>query len=69
MSREMSFFIYLLEKYASYKNMIASDVLRILKEKNLVDFVYDMYEIYHTERIENAFQDLDSLIATGKPAW
>ena len=41
----------------------------MLDEKNLTGFVYDMYEIYHTEAIENAFMDLDSLIATGKPAW
>ena len=32
-------------------------------------FVYDMYELYHSETIENAFTDLDSLIKTGKPAY
>ena len=38
-------------------------------KKKLTDFVYGMYEMYHTESLENAFRDLDSLIATGKPAW
>ena len=28
-----------------------------------------MYEMYHSEDIENAFRDIDSLIATGEPAW
>lgn len=31
--------------------------------------IYDSYWEYHTERIENAFEDIDSLIATGKHAW
>ena len=69
MSKEFRFFAYLLESYAAHKNLTASEVLRLLDEKNLTDFVYEMYELYHVEAIENAFMDLDSLIATGKPAW
>ena len=63
------FFTYLIESYAAYKDTTADKVLEILEEKGLVDFVYDMYFIYHQEAIENAFKDLDSLIETGKPAW
>ncbi len=69
MSKESSFFVYLLEQYANYKNTTADEVLKLLESKGLVDFVYDMYEIYHTETLENAFVDIDSLIETGKPAW
>ena len=69
MSKEFRFFAYLLESYAHHKGMKASEVLRILDEKELTDFVYGMYELYHVESIENAYMDLDSLIATGKPAW
>ena len=29
----------------------------------LTDFIYDMYERYHIERLENAFQDIDRLLA------
>ncbi|GMO42887.1 MAG: hypothetical protein Ta2F_18660 [Termitinemataceae bacterium] len=65
----MRFFIYLLEHYASYKNISAAEVLKILDEKNLTDFIYDMYEMYHSESINNAYIDIDSLIATGKTAW
>ena len=46
--------------------MTASEVLRLLDEKELTDFIFNMYELYHVESIENAFMDMDSLIATGK---
>lgn len=69
LNKEFRFFAYLLESYAAHKNMSASEVLRMLDEKNLTDFVFGMYEIYHCESIDNAFMDLDSLIETGKPAW
>ena len=64
LSKEFKFFTFLLESYAKYK-----EVLKILDEKNLTDFVYNMYEIYHIEAIENAFMDIDSLIKTGRTAW
>ena len=69
MSREFRFFTFLIESYARYKQTDASEVLRILDEKKLTDFVYNMYEIYHAEAIENAYRDIDSLIASGKTAW
>jgi hypothetical protein len=31
--------------------------------------IYDGYWGYHTEAIENAYEDIDSLVATGKRAW
>ena len=52
-----------------YKNETAPQILKKWDEKNITDFIYDMYEIYHVERLENAFKDIDSLIATGKCAW
>lgn len=69
MDKEFRFFAYLLESYAQHKQMTAGEVLRVLDEKKLTEFVYSMYEMYHSEAIENAYMDLDSLIATGKPAW
>ena len=67
--KEFRFFTFLIESYAREKNMSASDVLKILDEKNLTDFIFNMYEIYHVEAIENAYMDIDSLIKTGKTAW
>jgi len=31
--------------------------------------IFDGYPEYHTERIENAFRDIDSLMSTGEHAW
>ena len=69
MNKEFIFFTYLIESYANYKGISAYDVLKLLDDKKLTDFVYSMYEMYHTEAIENAFLDIDSLITTGKTAW
>lgn len=69
LSKEFRFFAFLLESYARYKGISAAEVIEILDEKKLTEFVYDMYELYHVESIENAYKDMDSLIATGKPAW
>lgn len=62
MPKEMDFFIYLIENYAAYKNIGADEVLNILEELNLTDFIYNMYERYHQESIENAYKDIDKII-------
>lgn len=69
MGKEMEFFIYLIENYAEYKGTTADKIMKLWDEKGITDFIYNMYEMYHSERIENAFEDIDSLIATGKTAW
>ena len=69
LAREFLFFAYLLESYAAHKGTDAGSVLKALDERGLTDYVYGMYELYHSEHIGNAFADLDSLIETGRPAW
>jgi len=56
----------MLEKYAEYKNISTTDVLNTLDELGLTDFIYNMYERYHCEAIENAFKDIDDLIEEKK---
>lgn len=63
MSNEMEFFIFLIEQYADYKNITADKVMKLWDELKLTDFIFDMYERYHIERIENAFEDIDRLIS------
>lgn len=63
MSKEMEFFIFLLEHYAAYKGTTADEVLKVWDQLDLTDFIYDMYELYHIERLENAFEDIDRLIS------
>jgi len=60
MDKEMEFFIFLIENYAYYKNTTGDEVLRLWDKLELTDFIYEMY---HIERLENAFEDIDRLIA------
>lgn len=62
MSKESDFFIYLIERYAESKQTTAQEVLKQWDSLNLTDFIYDMYEIYHSERLQNAFDDIDEMI-------
>lgn len=63
MSKGADFFIYLIERYADYKMTTAQKVLEQWDGLGLTEFIYDMYEIYHCERIQNAFDDIDELIS------
>ena len=58
-SDQAEFFIFLLEKYAEAEGVSAKDSLNLWKERGIVDYINDMYEQYHTERIENAIQDIE----------
>lgn len=69
LSPEMEFFIFLLEQYAAYKHTTGDKVFKEWNERNLVQWIYDNYMGYHSESLENAFKDIDSMLATGKPAW
>ena len=66
MSDEMNFFIFLIEQYAKYKNKRADIILKQWDDLKLTDTIYNMYELYHTEAIENAFVDIDKLILAAK---
>ncbi len=62
MTRETEFFIYLIERYARHKKTTADEILRQWDELGLTNFLYDMYEIYHSESLENAYADIDRLM-------
>lgn len=62
MSKEADFFIYLIERYAKAKQTTAQKILEQWDSLGLTNFIYEMYEIYHVERLENAFDDIDKLI-------
>lgn len=65
MSKEIDFFIYLLEQYAGDKGLPTRDVLHRWNECGVTQEILDMYEMYHSEAIENAYRDIDSLLETG----
>ena len=62
MSKEGEFFIYLLERYADFKKEKASEILKLWDRIDLTNLIYDLYDIYHVERLENAFEDIDKLV-------
>jgi hypothetical protein len=64
LSSELSFFVYLLEKYAEYKNSSAQQILNRFDDAKLTEYIMQMYPMYHTERIENAFDDIDRKLGT-----
>lgn len=63
MSKEMDFFIFLLEQYAAHKKLTADKVLKLWDKLELTDYIYNMYELYHIESLQNAFDDIDRLTA------
>ena len=69
MTDELQFFLFLIERYAAAKGRRTADVLREWDAHGITQEIIDNYEVYHTERLENAFDDIDSLLTTGKHAW
>ena len=63
MSKEFKFFIYLIERYAERNQETADVTLARLKAHGLYDYAVNMYELYHVENLENAFDDLDRKLA------
>ena len=52
--------------YATYKGKTADEILSFGDNKAITKDIYDSYFEYHQESIENAYRDIDSLLATGK---
>ena len=65
----MTFFLFLIERYANNCGRSTGDVLREWDEKGITEEIYDGYFLYHQERLENAYDDIHSLVTTGKHAW
>ena len=63
LSKEMKFFIYLLERYAESRDTTADAVLEQWDEWGVAELIFDMYDLYHVEKLENAFADIDDLVA------
>lgn len=60
--KEFEFFTSLVEQYAASRGTTADKVLAALDAKGKTDFVYGMYDRYHVEAMENAFNDIDRLL-------
>lgn len=60
LSAESHYFLYLLEQYALSKGINGKQALDIFEKQNIVEYIYSMYYTYHTERVENAIDDIDN---------
>ena len=69
MTEEMTFFLFLIERYANQKGRLTGDVLREWDAKGITQRIYDGYWQYHQESIQNACLDIDSLAESGRHAW
>lgn len=69
MDDRQKFFVYLLECYACTKKRSTGEVLEEWDKRGITQYVLDNYLQYHTEAIENAYADIDSMLESGKPAW
>lgn len=63
MNEKMEFFIFLIENYADYKETTADKVLELWDKLELTDTIYNLYELYHVESLDNAFEDIDRRIS------
>ena len=66
MSEEMAFFLFLIERYAERYNRPTGEVWQEWTEKGILQKIYDNYFQYHQERLQNAFDDINHLMKTGK---
>ena len=66
LDKEMEFFIYLLENYAAYKKSGADQILKEWDHAGITDLIYNMYERYHSEDLQNAFADIEAMLVSGE---
>ena len=66
MTNELSFFLFLIERYADKKGKSTGEVLKEWDAKGITDEIFNGYFEYHQERLENAFADIDHLLRTGE---
>ena len=59
LSEESRYFLYLVEQYALHKGITGRQTLDLFEKKKLIEYIYGMYYTYHTERVENAIDDID----------
>ncbi|GHU04643.1 hypothetical protein FACS1894147_10010 [Spirochaetia bacterium] len=67
MSEEARYLFFLTEQYAAIKRLSGSQVFVLFKEEGLLPYIHDMFYTYHTERVENAIEDIDHVLKYGKP--
>jgi hypothetical protein len=66
LSKEMQFFVFLLNNYAAGKGLSPKTVYDDFKKGGILEYINEMYFIYHQESLTNAFEDIDSILENGQ---
>ena len=61
-SEESRYFLYLIEQYSMHKGITGKETLDLFEKQNIIEYIYSMYQTYHTERVNNAIEDIDRKI-------
>ena len=61
-SEESRYFLYLIEQYSMFKGITGKETLDLFEKENIVEYIYSMYQTYHTERVDNAIEDIDKRV-------
>lgn len=62
LSKELTFFIFLLEQCAAEKKTTATKMLEEWDAAGISNRIYSLYEQYHSEALENAFEEIDEML-------
>jgi hypothetical protein len=59
MKPETQYLTFLVEHYALAHDTTGDKVFAMFDENNLLEYINDRFYPYHTERVENAIEDID----------
>jgi hypothetical protein len=61
--QQSEFFLYLLEQYARSRGLSAAETLARWDAAGTTARIRENYDIYHAEALENAFAEVDAMLA------
>lgn len=69
MNDQLKFFLFLIERYATYKDKPTGVILKEWDDHGITQEIFDSYLEYGEGRIENVFTDIDMLLTADTHAW
>jgi hypothetical protein len=66
LSKEMQFFVFILNNYAVQKGISSKIAYDNFKKAGILQYINEMYFMYHQEAPNNAFRDIDAILESGR---
>ena len=57
---------FCIEQYKMHEHLSGSDAVRLLCRYGVLEYLYDNYEVLHTQSSQWLMEEIDELIADGK---